>query len=546
MKKHSNFIELFRIFRRSFVESDSLAVNADYNTNLWQILGFLATPGIFSFLLIDALTAPDSLWILRGLRTFFAAFGFTVAAGTTLFEWDMLFPDRRDFLILTQFPIHMRELFAAKIAALGALIGTLVATLNVGAVGMLVLVMLFAVRAHNLHAVRTAIGFVLGNAAAAVFGFLCVATLQAILVNLTSVRMFRRISPFVQSAGMSLMVLALVLSPVYVQVKLVRAFFPQWLRWFPPYWFAAMQESPSPKSDYLFAEIARLGIRAFGFVLLLGALAWALGFARHYRRTLEAEDSGARLIRSQSGIGSLLGTPQERGIFHFTGAILARSTTHRMFLACYASLGIGLGIVAGLTPGMDGFSFSADGKRAFPFLMIFFVISGLRSVFQFPSELNANWLFQMAEAGWGRAACRATRLRIIATVLLPALAIFAPFEIITWGFNSGLTHTAIQAVSGLLLIEIIFWTFDRVPFTCSYFPGKTNLAMLVFLYFYGFTNYSFRMADLEKWIELNPLRGAAVLVTVLIAVPLIWRWKADTEMIRFDGNEPEIQVLDLS
>jgi hypothetical protein len=152
----------------------------------------------------------------------------------------------------------------------------------------------------------------------------------------------------------------------------------------------------------------------------------------------------------------------------------------------------------------------------------------------------------MAEAGWGRAACRATRLRIIATVLLPALAIFAPFEIITWGFNSGLTHTAIQAVSGLLLIEIIFWTFDRVPFTCSYFPGKTNLAMLVFLYFYGFTNYSFRMADLEKWIELNPLRGAAVLVTVLIAVALIWRWKADTEMIRFDGNEPEIQVLDLS
>jgi hypothetical protein len=544
----SHFREIYRIFRRRLIESEALAPDADYNTRLWQILGAIAVPGLYASgilfgTLLDGDAAP--IWTVRGVRTFFAAYSFTIAAFATLFEWDMLFPDRRDFLVLTLFPIKLRDLFTAKIASLGVLLGVLVGTVNTGPVAVMILVLVMVPRAQNLRFIESVLVYIASTSAAAIFGFLCVIAMQALLVNLTSVRLFRRISPYVQMIGMSAMVLALVMCPVYLQVQLIRAFRPEWLWRFPPYWFAALQEPIAQQRDPLFRGIAILGLRALGLVFLLCLGGWAIGFARHYRRTLEAEDSTAGRIRQRSWADVLLSTPQERGIFRFTGAILGRSTIHRMFLACYWSLGIGLGIVAGLTLNIHGFEFSTEAMRSFPFLLTFFIVSGLRTVFQFPAELNANWLFQIAEAGWGRAARRATRLRILASGILPAVILFTPFEVVHWG-TAGLFHVALEAIGGLLLAELMFWTFDRVPFTCSYFPGRMNLALLVVFYLYGFTTYSFKMVDIEKWVEQNPAWGSALILVAIIALGLIWRWKTDTEMIRFDGTEPVIQILDLS
>ena len=59
-------------------------------------------------------------------------------------------------------------------------------------------------------------------------------------------------------------------------------------------------------------------------------------------------------------------------------------------------------------------------------------------------------------------------------------------------------HMLLQLTAGALLIELMFWKFGKVPFTCSYFAGKTSLSILAVLYLYGFTTYSFNMADLEK------------------------------------------------
>jgi hypothetical protein len=543
---NSHFRELFRIFRQRLIETED---GSEFNTRLWQTLGILAVPGLYaSGTLFGVLLEGDAgpLWMLRSIRTFFTAYSFCVSAFVTLFEWDMLFPDRRDFLVLTQFPIRLRDLFAAKLASLGMLLGVLIATVNIGAVAIMTLVLLMAERAHNWRFVASVAAYMICTTAASVFGFLIVAALQGVLINLTPVRLFRRLSPYVQMAGMSVIIIAFVLFPLYVNVRFAERFHPEWFSRFPPYWFAAMQELFTGRTHDGFREAGVVGLKVFAFTLLLWAITWAAGFARHYERTLESEDSIAGRVRhSFSWTDRLLSTPQERGIYRFTGAILARSNKHRMFLACYWSLGLALGLIAGLVPGLHGISFSEYGVRGLPFLLTFFTVSGLRVVFQFPAELNANWLFQIAEADWGRAARKATRLRILASGLIPALLLFLPLEIAYWG-SAGLLHIFLQGLSGLLLAEAMFWTFDKVPFTCSYFPGRMNLALLVVLYLYGFTTYSFRMADIEQWIEMNPLRGAVLIVVAIAAFCLIWRWKTDTEMIRFDGSEPDIQILDLS
>jgi hypothetical protein len=103
-----------------------------------------------------------------------------------------------------------------------------------------------------------------------------------------------------------------------------------------------------------------------------------------------------------------------------------------------------------------------------------------------------------------------------------------------------------QLAAGALLMETLFWSFEKVPFTCSYFPGKVSLALLAGIYLYGFTTYSFRMADLETALEGHPAYSALFFAGAAATLALLWRRNPPASAVRFDGNEPDIQVLDLS
>ena len=56
----------------------------------------------------------------------------------------------------------------------------------------------------------------------------------------------------------------------------------------------------------------------------------------------------------------------------------------------------------------------------------------------------------------------------------------------------------------LLLTECFFFNFNKVPFTCSYFPGKTSMAGMFAIYLAGFTVYSWSMADLQARMIQEP------------------------------------------
>jgi hypothetical protein len=92
----------------------------------------------------------------------------------------------------------------------------------------------------------------------------------------------------------------------------------------------------------------------------------------------------------------------------------------------------------------------------------------------------------------------------------------------------------------------MFWSFDKVPFTCSYFPGRTNLSILFVLYLYGFTIYSSHMADLESTIEQRALYAILFVPAAAALLALSWRRHPPPASVRFDASEPVIQTLDLN
>ena len=61
---------------------------------------------------------------------FFVLYSMVVMGFVMVFEWDALFPDRQDYLILTPLPLGGGSIFAGKIAALIVFLGLFVLDAN--------------------------------------------------------------------------------------------------------------------------------------------------------------------------------------------------------------------------------------------------------------------------------------------------------------------------------------------------------------------------------------------------------------------------------
>jgi hypothetical protein len=556
----SPFQLLLKLFRDRFLENDAVSPGGGFQTNIYQVVGILATIGIFvgyyvmpQFMLRSLRPAsPQIDWTLEILRMFFPAYSFGIAGLAALFYWDMLFPDRRDFLILAPFPIRLRQLIAAKFLALVLFLAILAAAVNLSPDAMVLLVALFfpGLRGAGLRLSAAQIA-VTGGASA--FAFLSILAAQGILISVTSTRIFRRISPWIQMAGMSAMILTVLGFPIYS--AFLRPAIQQrqmWLYLFPPAWFSGLYELFLGGRNQFLVSLGMLAIKMTALAILVIMVTWGFGFRRHHRRTLEAEDAAhAPRAWNWSAPHWLAPSPEERALFGFVGKTLARSQKHQFFLAGYFSIGVCIALFFGVAVRDGKIALSPDGERSVAFVIGFFVISGFRAVFQFPSELASNWLFRITEARWTEVSRSATRKLVLAIGLAPLLLSSLPLEVTAlkmgaWSWPIVLEHSVVQLMAAGLLVEVLFWNFDKVPFTCSYFPGSTSIALLVLLYVYGVTGYSFHAADLESAMERHWTAAILFFVAAAVALTLSWRRHPAAGGVRFDGREPVIQSLELS
>jgi hypothetical protein len=543
---------LRKLFENRFFENDSVAPGGGFQTNINQVLGFLLTTGfIVTYMKLPAMShivnqksGADLGWALRGFQLFSPAYTFAVIGFATFFEWDMLFPNRRDFLILAPFPIRLRDLFVAQLTALAKFLGLLIFAVNIFPVIFTVLASFFSRnRGNSLRLICAEIAVNVGVSAFAFFG---VTALQGVFINLTSPRLFRRISPYVQMCGMCLMVLSILLFPIYVQ--LLRAAIRDhhlWLWLFPPIWFTGLNDLFFPDPHGLFADLGIYALRMLTAAIVLVTVTWAIGFGRHFRRTLETEETH-RPRRTSRSSSRFARSPEERAILQFSGKTLARSRTHQLFLVTYLSVGISLAVNSATDVHRGSLALDRSGARAVPFLIAFFVVSGFRAVFQFPAELAANWLFRLTESRWAEICRSVTRKRVLISGVVPVLLLLLPFEIAIWSDWRIALHTFFQFAAAALLVELMFWTFDKVPFTCSYFPGRINLSILFVVYLYGFTLYSSNLSDLELATETHPLYAVLFFAATALLLTLSWRRQPAPSAVRFDAYEPTIQTLDLN
>ncbi len=98
----------------------------------------------------------------------------------------------------------------------------------------------------------------------------------------------------------------------------------------------------------------------------------------------------------------------------------------------------------------------------------------------------------------------------------PVMAALGPFYAGVWGWRTAVPHTIFAGLMALLLIEVLLLRLDKIPFTCTYLPGKANLRVMIIPYLFAFTTYSYSMTALELRLMRNPASFATFICAAFL------------------------------
>jgi hypothetical protein len=518
----------------------------------------LAAPGVI--ISLSLLWLPSAGWNLVYLRCLFLAFSMSGIGFIVIFEWDAIFPDRRDYQVLFPLPVPMWKLFLAKATAFLLFLAMFLAAIN--GIATLFWPVLFddgnflPVMATHLLAVT----------AAGLFAAFAAASIRGLLMVLVPTKVFRPASTCVQAILMTVMVTLFLLSSLISdQIRPMVSGYAGVAGWIPAYLFSGLYEMlrPAVRSQALL-DLGKPALSALGYAAALFALTHIPLYLKLTRKLVDpppSNPSGPGTLHTSLNAAlnrSLLKNPVQEAVYRYIGQTIARSTKHRMFLSVYAGFGSALVIMTlapfiVVRPGVYVLPVASGSARAalmsVPLTLSFVLVSGLRAAFNSPAELTANWSFQMTGVNQTGQCLIAMRKWILVCGVIPLFLLLTPFSV---GFFSWLV-AAFQFVYGLMLslflIEALFIDFTKIPFTCGHFPGRSNLLWLVTAYVISLILYTSFMADFEVWLMERPLAAAAFCVAgVLVCLTIRKRrgYTGSQETLDYIGDDdPAVRTLGL-
>ncbi len=479
---HGTRFELFRHFLWSFFDSDLITATGQTTTALIGAISILlpaadlfVQPLKFKYAYLSSLPVPgpyrealraDELWMITLLMS--------VVGALTAIKWQSLFPGLRDYRALASLPLRPGQVFLAKWMALFS-VATIVMAALISVPG-LVLPMVSASRwAIDPSMGSRIVAHATACAAGSYFFFFGLIALQGVLLNLLRPRLFTRVTAYLQGLLLALMLVLVVLS-FSIQPQIANAAVrPEFARWLPPVWFLGLHQAILGDPDAAALALAHTARTALSVAFGLALSVYLVSYRRH--RALLVEGA-ARQVRRRQWLVALLEwlvpNPRHQAVLVFIVKTLAGSSQHRMILMGYGGFGVAI-----LLSGMIGMRQLVEPDRVVPacfvyahVIMLIFLLIGLRHLFAMPTELGANWTFRITELEGRRQWMQAVDRLVLVLGAAAMLAIPFPVEVKLLGWRA-LAELVLFVMFGLLCYEWAFSSWEKLPFTCSYLPGKT-------------------------------------------------------------------------
>jgi CubicO group peptidase (beta-lactamase class C family) len=386
--------------------------------------------------------------------------------------------------------------------------------------------------------------------ASGVFVLCCVLSVQG-LAQLLPRQIFLRLSSFLQMAFFVLLLTVYFLQPGFADLQTL-AEEQQTLGWLPSYWFFGLfQQWNGP----LRPELAFLPHRAWiglGAAVCGAAAAYLVCYFRTLRKIAEQPDilPDSRRFHWLPRFGGAF----ETAVGQFSVRSLLRSRQHRVLLSFYLGAALGLALFIAQGPVLheerpEDTWYQVNGPLLVASaLMVCAAVIGTRMVFAMPLEPRANWMFRVMPLPAMPRCLPAIRRSLYALAIGPMWAAFALFFLWFWPWRIAAEHLAILGLLGVIAGELSIHGFCKIPFTCSYQPGKShfNMAGVIFgiLMFLLFRAAALERSAFDSARLFAIAAGALAVIAILLKRRTEARANSEDAALQFD-DPPEPAVLSL-
>jgi hypothetical protein len=146
--------------------------------------------------------------------------------------------------------------------------------------------------------------------------------------------------------------------------------------------------------------------------------------------------------------------------------------------------------------------------------MMCFAVIGLRSVYSLPISLNANWVLRTTQLRSSEQYIAATQRSLLLFAVLPVWLVSALFALLYRPLAQAGAHLIILALLGFILADLNLLGFYKVPFTCSYLPGKSNIQFSFWIFILAFVPFTILSAIRELQILNHPFQYTCIAVAL--------------------------------
>lgn len=472
-------------------------------------------------------------------------------------SWDTTFLDLRDVLVLGPLPVRRSTIFLAKVAAVGTALSVAVVTLNVFP-GLTWPRVFMPADGGVFGLARSFLAYWITMAAAGAFVLSLMLGVQG-LAALLPRQQFLRVSGLIQMAAFCLILIGYFLEPSFARPQDFTA--PGnhlLLSWLPSYWFLGLFNSLNGTAQPALAPLARRAAAGLIIAVLAAGAAFLLSYMRTLRKIVEEPD----ITPGASGGHWLppFGDPPLTAVAHFSIRSLFRSRQHRLILSFFLGLAFTIVVLYVKTPLAQTNLLDLSGdpwhQVNVPLLVssivtMWFAAIGTRVAFAMPTELRANWIFRMTNVRRAPDCLKATRRSLFILAVAPVWLIWAGILLWLWPWRPAAGHLVVLGLLGTILAEACLHGFHKIPFTCSYLPGKAN----VYYLFLAYATLTIYLLDKAAHLEQSALQNTtlyAILLLLMSFAALFLRWRTTTlsrsedAELRFEEEEtPAVLELGL-
>ena len=321
----------------------------------------------------------------------------------------------------------------------------------------------------------------------------------------------------------------------------------------PVVWFRALYVQLLGVDSAPLAAQARLAWIATAVAVAAAVPSCLLGFRE---ACADGQGYGGRLTSSRLGsrLERVPARPVARAVSSFVGATLLRSPSAGLIARGFFVVGLaltlsGLGGLALRDLGYSAPVIPAEPLHAPVYVLPFFALVGFRLSAVCPASGEAGFLFRLTETPGTTDYVAGVRWAALRTVVAPLLLLMAVPYGVLWGPAVAALHLLLGLAVALVTVEWLFLGFPKIPFTCTYLPGKANLRVTWPRHAAVFFLYCGLVPRLGAWLLTHPLAYGASLALLFVAWRALARRREEegrARLLVFDEKaDPHVTVLGL-